>query len=198
MSNNRIANDASKMSDILDNEVTSVICRNIKPGHEKDYDNWLKRYLALQKSAPGYRSITIIIPGKGKPSYRYIIRKFDNKANMEKWDNSKETLKLIDEANKYSTRHYETSTGLETWFTLPGLKTLSQSPPPRWKMAIVIFFAAYIISIASRYLLSPFIGDWPHFANTAIFSVILVVLLTYFALPILSRIFRRWLYPGNI
>ena len=186
------------MSDINQNEVTSVICRNIKPGHEKDYDNWLKRYLALQKSAPGYRSITIIIPGEGKPSYRYIIRKFDNKVYMEKWDNSKETLKLIDEANKYSTRHYETSTGLETWFTLPGLKTLSQSPPPKWKMAIVIFFAAYIISIASRYLLSPFIGEWPYFANTAIFSVILVVLLTYFALPILSRIFRRWLYPGNI
>ena len=104
MSNNRIANDASKMSDIHENEVTSVICRNIKPGHEKDYDNWLKRYLALQKSAPGYRSITIIIPGEGKPSYRYIIRKFDNKADMERWDNSKESLKLIDEANKYSTQ----------------------------------------------------------------------------------------------
>ena len=66
MSNNRIANDASKMSDIHENEVTSVICRNIKPGHEKDFNQWLKRYLALQKSAPGYRSIAIIIPGEGK------------------------------------------------------------------------------------------------------------------------------------
>jgi len=198
MSNNRIANHTSKMSYIHENEVTSVICRNIKPGHEEDYDNWLKRYLALQRSAPGYRSITIIIPGGGKSSYRYIIRKFDNKADMEKWDNSKGTLELIDEANKYSTRHYEASTGLETWFTLPGLKTLSQSPPPKWKMAIVIFFAAYVIGIASRYLLGPIIGEWSLFTNTAIFSAILVVLLTYFALPILSRVFRRWLYPGNI
>ena len=65
MSNKRIAKDASRMSDIHENEVTSVICRNIKPGHEKDYDNWLKRYLALQKSAQGYRGITIIIPGEG-------------------------------------------------------------------------------------------------------------------------------------
>ena len=83
MSNNRIANHASKMSHINQNEVTSVICRNIKPGHEKDYDNWLKRYLALQKSAPGYQSITIIIPGDGKSSYRYIIRKFSNKTDVE-------------------------------------------------------------------------------------------------------------------
>jgi uncharacterized protein len=186
------------MSDIHENEITSVICRNIKPGHEKDYDNWLRRYMALQRKAPGYRGVTIIIPGGSKPSYRYVIRKFDNKTTMEKWDNSKESLKLVEEANNYSTRHYETSTGLETWFTLPGLKTLSQSPPPRWKMAIIIFIAAYAISTVSRYLLNPFIGDWPAFANIAIFSAILVISLTYLALPILSRLFGHWLYPGNV
>jgi hypothetical protein len=38
MSNNRIAIHASKMSHIHENEVTSVICRNIKPGDEKNYD----------------------------------------------------------------------------------------------------------------------------------------------------------------
>jgi cyclopropane fatty-acyl-phospholipid synthase-like methyltransferase len=43
---------------------------------------------------------------------------------METWDNSEESLKLLEEADNYSTRHYETSTGLETWFTLPDLKTL--------------------------------------------------------------------------
>ncbi|HKO64245.1 MAG TPA: hypothetical protein VJU13_03520, partial [Candidatus Nitrosocosmicus sp.] len=66
--------------------------------------------------------------------------------------------------------------------------TLSQSPPPRWKMAIVIFFAAYFISIASRYLLSPLIGEWPLFVNVAIFSAILVVLLTFCTTYTESRI----------
>jgi uncharacterized protein len=46
---------------------------------------------------------------------------------------------------------------LETWFTFPDLKTLSQSPPTRWKMAIVIFFAAYAISSISRSILNPLI-----------------------------------------
>ena len=36
------------------NQVTSVICRNIKPGHEKDYDNWARRYLTFERKAPGY------------------------------------------------------------------------------------------------------------------------------------------------
>src|SRR5687767_13407396 len=55
------------------------------------------------------------------------------------------------------------------------------------------------MSLAPHHDISnPFIGEWPLFANIAIFSAILVVLLTYFALPILSRVFSRWLYPGNV
>ena len=129
---------------------------------------------------------------------RYIIRRFADKAAMEAWDNSEESQKLLQEADKYSTRHYETSTGLETWFTLPGLKTLSQSPPPRWKMAIVLFFAAYVIGSLSRAVLSPFLEQWPILGNAVIYTTILVVSLTYFAMPILSRLLRRWLYPGSV
>src|SRR5437868_12132084 len=179
------------------NEVTTVICRKIRPGHEKDYNDWVRRYLTLERKAPGYLGTTIIIPGCSKSSLRYIIRRFADKTAMERWDNS-ESLRLLKEANDYSTLDYDTSTGLETWFTLPDLKTLSQSPPPRWKMAIVIFFAAYAISSLSRYILTPFIGQWPILGNAVIYTTILVVLLTYFALPIANRLLRHWLYPGSV
>ena len=178
-------------------QVTSIICRNIMPGYEKDYDNWAQRYLTFIRKAPGYLGITIIIPGGSKSSLRYIIRRFTDKAAMDAWDNSGESQKLLQEADNYSTRHYETSTGLETWFTLPGLKTLSQSPPPRWKMAIVLFFAAYFISSLSRFVLNPFLGQWP-MLSAVIYTAILVVSLTYIAMPILSRLLRRWLYPGSV
>ena len=185
-------------ADYHQNEVTTVICRKIKPGHEKDYNDWIRRYLTFERKAPGYIGTTIIVPGGSKSPLRYIIRRFADKNTMEAWDNSEESLKLIEEANNYSARHYETSTGLETWFTLPDLKTLSQSPPPRWKMAIVIFFAAYAINSASRYILNPFIGQWPILGNAIIYTAILVVLLTYFALPVGNRLLRRWLYPGSV
>jgi antibiotic biosynthesis monooxygenase (ABM) superfamily enzyme len=154
--------------------------------------------MTVQREAPGYRGLTIIIPGGSHSSLRYIIRRFADKASMEIWDHSEVSLKLLEEANNYSTRHYETSTGLETWFTLPGLKTLSQSPPPKWKMAIVIFFVAYAVSSLSRYILNPFIGQWPIFGSAVVFSAILVISLTYFALPIVNRLLRRWLYPGSV
>jgi uncharacterized protein len=118
---------------------------------------------------------------------------------MEASKNSAESQNLLEEANNYSTLHYETSTGLETWFTLPNLKTLGQPPPPpRWKMAIVVFIAAYIISSLSRYILGPFIGQWPILGNAVIYAVILVVSLTYFAMPLMSRLLRHWLYQRTV
>ena len=79
------------------NEVTTVICRKIRPGHEKDYNDWVRRYLTLERKAPGYLGTTIIIPGGSKSPLRYIIRRFADKAAMERWDNSEESLKLLKE-----------------------------------------------------------------------------------------------------
>ena len=48
-----------------------------------------------------------------------------------------------------TTYYYETTTGLETWFEVPNLKSAVVAPP-KWKMAIVVFVAAYAISLISR------------------------------------------------
>ena len=93
-------------------EVTKVISRNIKASHEKDYDDWLRRYMILERNVPGYLGTTIIAPGGNSSSVRYIINRFADKASLDEWENSEEALKLIEEANNYSTRYYETATGL--------------------------------------------------------------------------------------
>jgi antibiotic biosynthesis monooxygenase (ABM) superfamily enzyme len=183
-----IANNPSKT-------VTSLISRSIKPGYEKDYDDWLRRFLAFERKALGYLGTTVILPGGTNSNIRYIIRRFTDKASMEIWDKSSDVQKLLQEVNMYSTRHYETATGLETWFMLPDLKTVV--PPPRWKMAIVVFIAAYTTSLLARSFLAPLISEWPLITSTIIFITILVTSLTYIALPVLSRLLRRWLYPGN-
>lgn len=174
--------------------VTSLISRSIKPGYEKEYDDWLRRFLAFERRALGYLGTTVVLPGGTSSNIRYIIRRFTDRASMEIWDNSPDVKKLLNEANRYSTRHYETATGLETWFVLPDLKTVV---PPRWKMAIVVFIAAYTISLLSRSFLSPVLSEWPLIASTIISTTILVVSLTYFTLPVLSRLLRRWLYPRS-
>jgi hypothetical protein len=46
----RFANDRAPTIE----EIGQVISRNIKPGHEKDYDDWLRRYMILENNVPGY------------------------------------------------------------------------------------------------------------------------------------------------
>ena len=174
-------------------EATEVISRNIKPGHEKDYDDWLRRYMKLENKAPGYLSTTIIAPGGNSSTVRYIINRFSDKASMDAWKNSREALALVEEANGCSTRHYVSATGLETWFFVPDFKAII--PPPRWKMAVIVFIAAYIVSSLSRSVLTPFLPSWPFLINTVIYTSILVVSLTFIMMPVLSKLLRRWLYP---
>lgn len=174
-------------------EVTEVISRNIKPGREKYYDDWLRRYMILENKAPGYLGTTVIAPGGNTSSVRYIINRFSDKASMDAWESSGDALKLIEEADNCSTRHYASATGLEAWFSVPDFKAVVA--PPRWKMAIVVFIAAYTISSLSHSILNPLLAQWPLLANSVIYSGILVVSLTYLMMPILSKLLRRWLYP---
>jgi antibiotic biosynthesis monooxygenase (ABM) superfamily enzyme len=174
-------------------EVTEVISRNIRAGHERDYDDWLRRFMISERQFPGYLGTTIIAPGGDISSLRYIINRFANQASLDAWENSEESLKLLKEVNKYST--YQRLTGMETWFSLPNLKTIGA--PPRWKMAIVSFIGAYSISLLAQYILRLYLGQSPLLTNI-LMTTILVLGLTYFAMPLLSRLLRRWLYPRNV
>lgn len=68
--------------------VTSLISRSIKPGYEKEYDDWLRRFLAFERRALGYLGTTVVLPGGTSSNIRYIIRRFTDMASLEIWDNS--------------------------------------------------------------------------------------------------------------
>lgn len=175
-------------------EATAVVNIKIKPGCEKDYDEWLRHFLALQRKVPGYLGTTTIMETGQDSSERHIIHRFRDKASLEAWENSEDLHKQTEEVNKYSTPSLQKATGLETWFTLPGLKAII--PPPKWKMAIVAFIGANCISLLASFILRTFLVLQPLLFNLFM-NVILVIGLTYFAMPLLSRLLRRWLYPSE-
>ena len=174
-------------------EVTEVISRNIAAGHEKDYDDWLQRFMLSERQFPGYLGTTVIAHGGNISSVRYVINRFADQASLDAWENSEVALSLLEEVSKFSTR--QRVTGLETWFNLPNLKTIEA--PPKWKMAIVSFIAAYSISSIAHYILSIYLGQRPLLTDI-LMTIILVIGLTYFAMPLLSRLLRSWLYPKNV
>ncbi|AIF83208.1 hypothetical protein NTE_01135 [Candidatus Nitrososphaera evergladensis SR1] len=172
--------------------VTRIYSRNIKPGHEQQYDDWLRRYLTYERQARGYLGTTVIVPGGTNSNLRYIIHHFANSDSLDEWERSEQAIKMLEEVNNYSTRHYETATGLETWFTVPDLHAVAA--PPKWKMAVIVFAAAFAISTSARYLLNHYLESTSLFISNVVYTAILVLLLTYLAMPALSRLLRKWLY----
>ena len=70
--------DENQDTEHASKEVTEVICRNIVAGHEKDYDDWLERFMISERQFPGYLGTTIIAPGGNTSSVRYIINRFSD------------------------------------------------------------------------------------------------------------------------
>jgi len=178
-------------------EVTVVVNIKIKPGCEKDYDEWLRRFLVvLERKVPGYLGTTTIMETSQDSTVRHIIHRFKDKASVDAWESSQELREQTEEVNKYSTPYLQKATGLETWFNIPDVKA-NVLPPPKWKMAIVAFIGAYSISSVTAYVLRLLLGQQMLLFNLFM-NIILVVGLTYFAMPLLSRLLRRWLYPKGL
>ena len=170
-------------------EHTVVVNIKIKPDCEKNYDEWLRRFLvSVRKKVPGYLGTTTIMETSKGSTVRHIIHRFRDKASIDAWENSQELHELTEEVNKYSTPYLQKATGLETWFTIPDLKA-NVPPPPKWKMAIVAFIGAYSISSVAGYVLSLLLGHQILLVNVFM-NIILVIGLTYFAMPLLSRLLQ--------
>ena len=176
-------------------EATLVVSRRIKPGREKEYSDWLRRVIEAANKFPGYRGITTLAPQGFDSNIRYMVWRFNTKADLDNWEKSDVRNKFVEEDQNYAEQHYEEASGLETWFSLPDMHRVVA--PPRWKMFLVTTLAASLVSFVIRYLLTPYLGDWPLSLTTLVYSALLVGILTYFAMPWLSRLFRKWLYASQ-
>jgi len=174
-------------------EATLVVSRRIRPGKEKDYEEWVKRITEAARSFPGFIGATTLVPEGPEPTIRYVVWRFEDKATLENWKDSPTRKKLIEEVERYATNHFSEATGLETWFALPNMSAIT--PPPKWKMALTTILGAFVVSFLAHLLLNPYLGPWPLFASTLVYICILVVLLTYLVMPNLSQLLRKWLYP---
>ncbi|HEX4745562.1 MAG TPA: antibiotic biosynthesis monooxygenase [Gaiellaceae bacterium] len=173
--------------------VTVVVTRFVKPGREEDYKRWLARLIAASQDAPNSLGTVVLAPQPGEShTFRYIQR-FADAASLRAWEDSDLRRRLSAEADRFSTSQRQVATGLETWFSVPEAPALP--PPPKWKMAIVTFVAAYALTaiiIPREMAWLP--SSWSFYLVNVITNALLVTLLTYVAMPVAARVLRRWLY----
>jgi antibiotic biosynthesis monooxygenase (ABM) superfamily enzyme len=174
-------------------DVTVVVSRNVFPGHERDYDDWVRRQVAAAKQAPGNKGVTMLIPPPGKTGLHHLVLRFTDQKSVQAWEDSEIRKELSREADSFSRMSRQEATGLETWFSIPEYPELET--PPRWKMATVTFIAAYLLTAIIVPLEEIVFKDVNFFLVNILTSVLLVGILTYALMPWFSRyVFRKWLY----
>ena len=176
-------------------EPTKVVMeRQVQPGAEARFQSWLRTLLDAACDFGGLEGSSVLTAGTS--GHYFILLRFASAERMRQWQGSQQLAMLTHEADAFSAAA-ETSvikTGLETWFTLPGLPS-PRTAPPKWKMALVTWLALLPQVIILAFALAPL--RLPFLLNAALSTAIPVAMLTWVVMPNLTRLLYAWLYAGH-
>jgi uncharacterized protein len=173
---------------------TAVVARKINRGCEPEYEKWLARLASALHSAPGYDGMTAISSPDPQGSVKTLLVRFVSAKALSDWEQSTIRHRLAEDGNHFSKAYYQTAPGLDTFFSVPGSTFLSA--PPRWKMCVLTIPTVYLLInvVLFLFLLVPEMAEWPAQVRMIPLVCIMTLLLTYVALPGLSKLFAPWLF----
>jgi antibiotic biosynthesis monooxygenase (ABM) superfamily enzyme len=174
--------------------VTTTVTRQVKPGHEAAYEQFLEGIIAAASRFPGHLGVEVFRPTRPGGEYRTVYR-FDSAGHLRDWLDSDEHAAWLERAEAHAAGPMRTQflTGLESWFTLPA--DPGAPPPPPYKMALVTWALIFPLITAIVYFLGPTLARVPLVPRLAITTGIAVPVMTWILMPRVTRLLRRWLYP---
>ena len=176
-----------------DSPVTIIVKRRPKPDHIAEFEKVMSDTTKDAMAFEGHLGANIIRPTKAGDYYR-IVFKFDSMRHYLAWEGSEIRQQWLQRYAEVTVGEHELEilSGLETWFTIPGGEALI--PPPKYKMMFIVWMSIFPLSLGLHYCLSPLISHLHTVAQIAIISLILVGLMTYIVMPLMSKLFHRWLH----
>jgi uncharacterized protein len=181
--------------------VTVSITRQVDPSQEDQMLAWLRAGTELAERFEGFLGSGWIRPGIGSSEWHMLYR-FASPADLEAWELSAQRRWWLDSARGFvdeSSREHRT--GIEGWFDEPtsvDRQDLRSAPaaPPRWKQMCAIFLVFFPLSVAANYLARELISDWWLPLRVLLTVAVMTPLMTYLALPWITRLLRGWLNPA--
>jgi uncharacterized protein len=175
--------------------VTTTVSRRVKPGHEPFYEQFLKGIIAAASRFPGHLGVEVFRPEAASGGEYRVVYRFDNGEHLHAWLESDERAAWLERVEPHVIGPMRTQfvTGLETWFTIPSRP--ATRPPPPYKMALVTWVTIFPLITLAVVILGPLLKELDLVPSLAVTTAVTVPIMTWLAMPLVTRVLRRWLYP---
>ncbi len=175
--------------------VSVVIDRTVLTGKVEEFERYQKNIIEAAMQFPGFAGMDVINP-EGNNRYLLLFR-FDTQEELDVWSASEPRNYWVEKIDQIVEQPTEliALTGLETWFFLS--KTSRFVPPPKYKMSFVTYLALAPTVMIFNLLFGQYFSFMPE--RWLIFATgpFIVVLMTYLAMPIMTRVFKSYLYASH-
>jgi antibiotic biosynthesis monooxygenase (ABM) superfamily enzyme len=177
--------------------VTTTVTRQVKPGHEAAYEQFLDGIIAAASRFPGHLGAEVFRPQTAAAGEYRVVYRFDTAQHLHAWLGSAEHAAWLERAEPHviGPLRRQVLTGLEAWFTLPTQPGLP--PPPRYKMALVTWMTIFPLITLVVVATAPLLGRLPLVARLAVTTGVTVPLMTWAVMPRVTRLLGWWLYPDR-
>jgi uncharacterized protein len=170
--------------------VTAVASFYVKPGNETRYAEFHDKLVQTMMTFPGFLRSELFPPIPSIQDDTVVLLSFDTREHLDAWLDSAARQRLLDQIAPYidGERTLNVVGGFAGWFGGAGMAKVKT-----WKQAAIVLLAIIPISLlvtAVRRWLLPDVSWW---TAVLIGNVVGVALLTWIAMPFLTRMFERWL-----
>lgn len=178
--------------------VTVSITRKVDPAKRSQANAWARAGQELCSAKPGYLGSGWIQVGEHSDEWHMLFR-FRDSETLHAWEVSPEREWWLSTAQGLVEHsRVERRTGIEGWFDEPKEVLLEQPGvvPPRWKQAFSIYLAFLPLNLLANFTLGMLLTawNWPLVARIIVITTLLTPLMTYFFLPLSTRMLRPWLH----
>lgn len=188
------------MNKLHNHAVMMLVSRRVKSGYVPEFERVMEKFIDAAANFAGCLGAQLIRPGDevdGEGSLYHAILAFENKNCLRAWKNSPERSQCLAAAAAYveGPPIVRELSGLAQWFQAPAGST--QASPPRWKVGVVTWLGIFPTVYLLFRLLDDLLAPWSLLPRIVVLTAIVVVVMTWFVAPRLTRLFKPWLYPGS-
>lgn len=175
--------------------VTVSVTRHVDLAQTSEMLAWVQAGATLAERFEGFLGAGWVRPAVDSPEWHMLYRFADAEA-LAVWEASPQRAWWLEAAQgRIEATRVEKRTGIEGWFDGPAVDGDAPAPPapPRWKQMVTIFLVFFPLSLAANWTTSHTLPGLPLPLRVLVSVLVMTPVMTYLALPWITRRMEWWL-----